>query len=191
VTFTTDRDIDSAAADVRDAVGSVANRLPDEADEPRVVKADSDSQPVLRIALTSDRLPTEDLTDLAERAVVDRLTTVSGVGEVTLNGARRYAIRVWLDNEALAARGLTTTDVEAALRQANVELPSGSLESSNRQLVVRVNSRLRTVGDFATSPSSSATATRSGCSSWPGWNGAWRTTARWCAPTARTRSPWE
>ena len=148
VTFTTDRDIDSAAADVRDAVGSVANRLPDEADEPRVVKADSDSQPVLRISLTSDRLSTEDLTDLAERAVVDRLTTVSGVGEVTLNGARRYAIRVWLDNEALAARGLTTTDVEAALRQANVELPSGSLESSNRQLVVRVNSRLRTVEDF-------------------------------------------
>ena len=81
MTFTTDRDIDSAAADVRDAVGSVVNRLPDEADEPRVVKADSDSQPVLRIALTSDRLPTEDLTDLAERAVVDRLTTVSGVAK--------------------------------------------------------------------------------------------------------------
>jgi len=116
VTFTTDREIDSAAADVRDAVGSVANRLPDEADEPQVVKADSDSQPVLRISLTSDRLAAEELTDLAERTVVDRLTTVSGVGEVTINGARRYAIRVWLDNEALAARGLTTTDVEAALR---------------------------------------------------------------------------
>jgi multidrug efflux pump len=148
VTFTTDRDIDSAAADVRDVVGSVANRLPDEADEPQVVKADSDSQPVLRISLTSNRLSTEELTDLAERVVVDRLTTVSGVGEVTINGARRYAIRVWLNNQALAARGLTTADVEAALRQANVELPSGSLESRNRQLVVRINSRLKTVEDF-------------------------------------------
>lgn len=148
VTFTTDRDIDSAAADVRDAVGSVTNRLPDEADEPRVVKADSDSQPVLRISLTSPRLSGEELTDLAERIVVDRLTTVSGVGEVTINGARRYAIRVWLDNEALAARGLTTTDVEAALLRANVELPSGRLESTSRQLVVRINSRLKTVEDF-------------------------------------------
>ncbi len=148
VTFTTDRDIDSAAADVRDAVGSVANRLPDEADEPQVVKADSDSQPVLRISLTSPSLSGEELTDLAERTVVDRLTTVSGVGEVTINGGRRYAIRVWLDNEALAARGLTTTDVEAALRQANVELPSGRLESASRQLVVRINSRLKTVEDF-------------------------------------------
>lgn len=148
ITFTTDRDIDAAAADVRDAVGSVANRLPDEADEPRVVKADSDSQPVLRISLTSDRLSAEDLTDLAERAVVDRLTTVSGVGEVTINGARRYAIRVWLDSEALAARGLTVAEVETALRQANVELPSGTLESASRQLVVRVNSRLKTVEEF-------------------------------------------
>ncbi len=133
---------------MRDAVGSVANRLPDEADEPRVVKADSDSQPVLRISLTSDRLSAEDLTDLAERAVVDRLTTVSGVGEVTINGARRYAIRVWLDSEALAARGLTVAEVETALRQANVELPSGTLESASRQLVVRVNSRLKTVEEF-------------------------------------------
>lgn len=148
ITFTTDRDIDSAAADVRDAVGSVASKLPDEADEPRVVKADSDSQPVLRISLTSERLSTADLTDLAERVAVDRLTTVSGVGEVTVSGARRYAIRVWLDNQALAARGLTTTDVETALRQANVELPSGSLESSGRELTVRVNSRLQTVEDF-------------------------------------------
>jgi multidrug efflux pump len=148
VTFTTDRNIDSAAADVRAAVGSVANRLPTEADAPQVVKADSNSQPVLRISLTSERLPTEDLTDLAERVVVDRLTTVTGVGEVTVNGARRYAIRVWLDNAALAARGLTVADVEAALRRANVELPSGSLESSHRQLVVRINSRLKTVENF-------------------------------------------
>ncbi len=148
ISFTTDRDIDSAAADVRDAIGSVANRLPEEADEPRVVKADSNSQPVLRLGLTSDRLSVEDLTDLAERAVVDRLATVSGVGEVTINGARRYAIRVWLDNEALAARGLTTTDVETALRQANVELPSGTLESQNRQLTVRINSRLKTAEEF-------------------------------------------
>jgi multidrug efflux pump len=148
ITFTAGRDIDSAAADVREAVGSLANRLPEEADEPRVVKADSDSQPVMRVSLTSDRLSGEDLTDLAERVVVDRLTTVSGVGEVTVSGARRRAIRVWLDSEALAARGLTVGDVETALRRANVELPSGRLESSNRQLAVRVDSRLKTIEEF-------------------------------------------
>jgi len=148
ITFTAGRDIDSAAADVREAVGSLANRLPEEADEPRVVKADSDSQPVMRVSLTSDRLSGEDLTDLAERVVVDRLTTVSGVGEVSVSGARRRAIRVWLDSEALAARGLTVGDVETALRRANVELPSGRLESSNRQLAVRVDSRLKTIEEF-------------------------------------------
>ncbi|MFO7640649.1 MAG: efflux RND transporter permease subunit [Candidatus Competibacteraceae bacterium] len=148
VVFSPERDIDSAAADVRDAVGAVANRLPDEADEPRVVKADSDSQPVMRISLTSDRLSAEELTRLAERVVLDRLTTVSGVGEATVFGARRQAIRVWLDNGALAARGLTVADVEAALRRANVELPSGSLESTHRQLLVRINSRLQTVDEF-------------------------------------------
>ena len=148
ITFTAGRDIDSAAADVREAVGSVASRLPEEADEPRVLKADSDSQPVMRVSLTSDRLSGEDLTDLAERVVVDRLTTVSGVGEVSVSGARRRAIRVWLDSEALAARGLTVGDVETALRRANVELPSGRLESSNRQLAVRVDSRLKTVEEF-------------------------------------------
>ncbi|MDG4554398.1 MAG: efflux RND transporter permease subunit [Candidatus Competibacter sp.] len=148
IAFTADRDIDSAAADVREAVGSVSNRLPEEADEPRVVKADSDSQPVMRVSLSSDRLSAEELTDLAERVVVDRLTTVSGVGEVTVSGARRRAIRVWLDNEALAARGLTVGDVETALRRANVELPSGRLESNSRQLAVRVDSRLKTIEEF-------------------------------------------
>ncbi|HHW77460.1 MAG TPA: efflux RND transporter permease subunit [Xanthomonadaceae bacterium] len=148
ITFVAGKDIDSAAADVRDVVGSVINRLPEEADAPQVVKADSDSQPVLRISLTSDRLSGVELTDLAERVVVDRLATVGGVGEVSVFGARRQAIRVWLDNEALAARGLTTADVEAALRRANVELPSGNLESDNRQLVVRVDSRLQEIQAF-------------------------------------------
>ena len=148
ITFTADRDIDSAAADVREAVGSVASRLPEDADEPQVIKADSDSQPVMRVSLSSERLSGEELTDLAERVVVDRLTTVSGVGEVTLSGARRRAIRVWLNSEALAARGLTVIDVEAALRRANVELPSGRLESSNRQLTVQVDSRLKDIEEF-------------------------------------------
>ncbi|HRF45639.1 MAG TPA: efflux RND transporter permease subunit [Candidatus Competibacteraceae bacterium] len=148
ITFVTGRNIDSAAADIRDAVGSVANRLPEDADEPRILKADSDSSPVMRISLTSDRRSGEELTDLAERRIVDRLTTVSGVGEVALSGARRYALRIWLNNEALAARGLTVSDVETALRQANVERPSGNLESRHRQLRVLVNSRLKTLEEF-------------------------------------------
>ncbi|MDQ2696721.1 MAG: efflux RND transporter permease subunit, partial [Pseudomonadota bacterium] len=146
--FDPSRNIDAATADVRDAVGEIANRLPADADEPRVVKADADSQPMMRVALTSDRLSAEELTDLAERAVVDRLATLTGVGDVEINGARRYAIRIWLDSSALAARSLSVSDVEDALRRANVELPSGRLESSTRQLVVRTDSRLRDIEAF-------------------------------------------
>lgn len=148
VIFNPDKDIDSAAADVRDAVGEVTGRLPDGADEPSIVKADSDSQPVMRIALTSQLRGSDELTDLAERVVADRLATVTGVGDVEINGERRYAIRIWLDSQALAARNLTVTDVEDALRRANVERPSGKLESASRQLVVRTDSRLNTVESF-------------------------------------------
>ncbi|HET6520116.1 MAG TPA: efflux RND transporter permease subunit, partial [Geminicoccaceae bacterium] len=148
VEFEASRTIDDAAADLREVVSRVASQLPDEADRPVVVKADSDAEPVMRLSILSDRLSPADLTDLAERVVVDRLSTVDGVGEVQINGERRYAIRIWLDRSAMAARNLTVEDVEGALRRNNLELPSGSLDSTSRQLTVRTDSRLSRIEDF-------------------------------------------
>ena len=104
VEFVTSRDIDQAANDVRDAVGRVLVDLPDEADTPEIVKTDSDAQPILRIAVISDRMTPADINDYASRFIVDRLSVLNGVAQVEIFGERRYAIRIWLNREALAAR---------------------------------------------------------------------------------------
>jgi multidrug efflux pump len=148
VIFEADKNIDAAAADLRDAVGEVAGDLPDDAGEPGVVKADTDSQPIMRLSLISPNRPPSELTDLAERVIVDRLSTVTGVGDVEISGQRRYAIRVWLDSGAMAARNLSVGEVQQALRRANIELPSGRLEAGQRQLMVRTDTRLRDLEAF-------------------------------------------
>ncbi|WP_158044344.1 efflux RND transporter permease subunit [Skermanella pratensis] len=148
VEFITSRDIDQAANDVRDAVGRVSIDLPDEADPPEIVKTDSDAQPIMRIAITSDRMTPADINDYASRFIVDRLSVLNGVAQVEIFGERRYAIRIWLNREALAARNLTVADVESALRRNNVELPAGELESVSRQFTIRTDTRLRTVDEF-------------------------------------------
>jgi multidrug efflux pump len=148
IEFETGVDIDVAANDVRDAVGRVRGELPDEADEPQVVKSDADADPVMRLAITSDRMTTAEITDYIDRFIADRIATLDGVANVELSGDRPFAMRIWLDRRALAARNLTVADVEAALRRANVELPAGEVESFNRQLTVRLNSRLASVEDF-------------------------------------------
>ena len=147
--FTATRDIDEATNDVREAIGTVLGELPEGAERPEVLKADIDAQPVLRLALTSEHLVAAELTDLAERVVVDRIATVPGVAQAEIFGQRRFAIRVWLDRRALAARGLTVQDVEVALRRSNIQLPSGRLEAPARQLSVRTDSRLRSPEDVA------------------------------------------
>lgn len=146
--FETSRDLDAAASDVRNAVGRVRGQLPDEADEPRVVKSDADADPVMRLAITSDRMSTAEITDYIDRFLADRIATVDGVADLQINGERPFAVRIWLDRRALAARQLTVADVEAALRRNNLELPAGEVESQDRQLTVRLNSRLRSIDDF-------------------------------------------
>jgi multidrug efflux pump len=148
VEFETGIDIDVAANDVRDAVGRVRGDLPEEADEPQVVKSDADADPVMRLAITSSRMTTAEITDYIDRFIADRLATVPGVASVDIAGDRPFAVRIWLDRRALAARNLTVADVEAALRRANIELPAGDVESDNRQLTVRLNSRLGSIEDF-------------------------------------------
>jgi multidrug efflux pump len=148
IEFEETRDIDSAASDVRDAVSRVVDRLPEEADPPRVIKADSDADPILRASLMSEIKTPEELTDIAERTIVDRLSTIDGVAEVQIDGNRRYSIRIWLDQEALAARNLTVVDVENAVRRNSLELPAGTLKSTERQFSVRTESRIADVETF-------------------------------------------
>ncbi|MFN3261853.1 MAG: efflux RND transporter permease subunit [Pikeienuella sp.] len=148
IEFETGRDVDIAANDVRDAVGRVTAQLPEEADQPQVVKSDADADPVMRLAITSTRMTTAEITDYVDRFVRDRLATIDGVANIQIYGERPFAVRIWLDRRALAARNLTVADVEAALRRNNVELPAGDVKSVERQLSVRLNSRLRSLDDF-------------------------------------------
>ncbi len=148
IEFDLSRDIDEAANDVRDRVARVLDSLPDEADPPQVAKQDSDARPSMYLNLTSDRLSSMELTDFAERYVVDRFASISGVAEARISGSGRPSMRIWLDRMALAARDLTVTDVESALRRENLELPAGRLESAELEFQVRIARSYQTADDF-------------------------------------------
>lgn len=148
IEFLLSRDVDAAANDVRDRVARTLARLPEQADAPVVAKVDGDARPILWIALVSDRFTGMELTDLARRRFVDRLAIVEGVASVIVSGERRAAMRIWLDRQALAARGLTVQDVEDAIRRENVELPGGRLEGTARELTVRTDTRLTRPEEF-------------------------------------------
>ena len=148
VEFALSRDVDAAANDIRDRVARVLDQLPQEADPPEVAKSDSTSEAVMYLNLSSDRHDGLQVTDYAERLLIDRLSTVPGVARVRLSGARRYAMRVWLDRESLAARSLTVADVENALRAENVELPAGRLESRSREFTLRTETGFIAEDDF-------------------------------------------
>jgi multidrug efflux pump len=137
--FTLERDIESAANDVRDAVSRVADRLPEEADPPQVAKVEADADVIIWIRVVQKGADALALTDYADRYISDRFSSIPGVAQVRLSGAQRYAMRIWLNNEALAARSLTVADVENALRRENLELPAGRLESKDRDFLLRVN----------------------------------------------------
>ena len=150
--FALDRDIDVAASDVRDRVSRVQGRLPDQADPPEVSKADSDSQPIMILFLRSSSMNRLELTDYADRNLLDRLATVPGVAQAQIYGEQRYAMRIWLDASAMGARGLTVSDVEQALTSQNVELPAGALESTDKDYTVRVARTYARPQDFAQLP---------------------------------------
>ena len=152
IEFSLDRDIDDAANDVRDRVARAQGRLPDQADPPEVSKADSDSSPIMILFLRSTTMNRLELTDYADRYLVDRFATVPGVAQVNIFGEQRYAMRVWLDPSAMAARGLTVNDVESALTSQNVELPAGALEAAQKDYTVRVARQYSTPEQFAQLP---------------------------------------
>jgi multidrug efflux pump len=148
VEFTLDRDLDSAANDVRERLSRVAQRLPLEADPPQITKVDSGEEPIVFLNVASSQRSMLEITDFMERYLVDQFATLEGVASVRMNGARRYAMRVWLSRENLAARQLTVADVENALNRENVQLPAGRLESREREFGLRTDTNLRTEQDF-------------------------------------------
>jgi multidrug efflux pump len=148
IEFLLQRDLDAAAADVRDKLSQIRAELPDDVDEPVIAKTAGQSEPIMWLTLQSDARDRLELTDYAERQLLDPFAVVPGVARVVVGGARRYAMRIWLDREAMAARGVTATDVADALRAENLELPAGRIESEARELTVRTLTRLRTADDF-------------------------------------------
>ena len=148
VEFELSRDIDDATNDIRDRVSRVLNNLPEEADPPEVRKADSDDRPIMWLNLTSQNLNRLELADFAQRQLVDRFSSINGVGRILVSGASDYAMRIWLDREAMAARQVTVSDVEQALRQENVELPAGTLKSLYRDFAIKVDRQYRASEDF-------------------------------------------
>ena len=149
VEFDVNRDVDAAANDIRDRVSGVLDNLPAETEPPDIQKASSDDDVIMWLNLSSDRLTVPALTDYAERYLLDRFSVLDGVARVRIGGKQSYAMRVWLDRNRLAARGLTVADVENALRSENVELPAGSIDSRERQFTVRIKRQFKTADEFS------------------------------------------
>ncbi len=152
ITFNLDRDLDAAANDVRDAVSRVTANLPDQADPPQIAKANADASPIIILNLTSTTLDPLQLADYADRYLVERMSTIDGVAQANLFGAKIYAMRIWLDANQMAARGVSVDDVENALNSQNLELPAGSLESASKDFTIRVARSYAKPEDFARLP---------------------------------------
>ncbi len=149
VRFRLEKDADNAAAEVRDRTARVRNRLPDAVDEPVIAKVEADASPVMWLAFSSETRSPLEINDLVNRIVKPRLQTVTGVADVPIYGERKYAMRVWLDPERLAAYRLTTQDVEDAIRRNNLELPAGRIESEQREFSVTSQTDLSTPAQFS------------------------------------------
>ncbi len=148
VRFKLEKSPDNAAADVRDRVSRVRGRLPDAADEPVIAKVEADATPTIWLAYTSDTMNPLELTELINRVVKPRLQTVPGVADIQIGGDRKYAMRVWLDPDRMAAYRVTVQDVEDALRRQNLEVPAGRIESQQREFNVTARTDLNTPAQF-------------------------------------------
>ena len=149
VRFRLEKDSDNAAAEVRDRTSRVRNRMPQAADEPVIAKVEADAFPVIWLAFTSDTLSGLQINDLVNRIVKPRLQTVTGAADVRIYGERKYAMRVWLDPDRLAAHRLTIQDAEDAIRRSNLEVPAGRIESTQREFSVTSQTDLATPAQFS------------------------------------------
>ncbi|MDR2036764.1 MAG: efflux RND transporter permease subunit [Bacteroidales bacterium] len=141
-------DMETAANDVRDRVSRVQNRLPRDCDPPTVAKADADANPIIMLAIRSEKRNQLELTDIADRLFKEQLQTISGISEISIYGEKRYAIRIALDPAKLSAYNLTAEDVRSQITAENVELPSGSIEGTAIDLTIRTLGLIRSPQEF-------------------------------------------
>ena len=149
VRFRLEKDADTAAAEVRDRTSRVRNRLPQAVEEPVIAKVEADAFPVIWLSFTSETMNPLAINDLVNRIAKPRLQTVTGAADVRIFGERKYAMRVWLDPDKLAAYKLTTQEVEDAIRRSNLEVPAGRIESTQREFSVTSQTDLSRPSQFS------------------------------------------
>jgi multidrug efflux pump len=140
--------LETAANDVRDRVSRAQRFLPRDCDPPTVAKADADANPILQIAIQSNKRSLLELSEIADLTVKERLQTIASVSAVSIWGEKRYAMRLWLDPVKMAGFGVTPIDVRNAVDRENVELPSGSIEGNTIDLSIRTMGLMRTSQEF-------------------------------------------
>jgi len=148
VEFELDQDVDLVANDVRDRVARARGDLPEDVEEPIVAKRDADASPILWIALYGGSYDQIQLSTMAETQIKDRLGKLAGVSDVIIGGEKRYAMRVWVDNDLLTAHLLTIADIAAALRRENVDIPSGRIEGADQEFTVRTLGEMHTPEEY-------------------------------------------
>ncbi len=152
LTFETGLDLDDATNDVRSSVARVLDNLPDGAKQPEIYKQSAGMRTTMWLSFSSDTMSDLELTDYADRYLTDTFSTVSGVGRVRLGGQRELSLRVWLDPLALAARDLTTQEVEQVLRKENVEFPAGRIESKDVDLTIKLDKAYQNLESYKSLP---------------------------------------
>jgi HAE1 family hydrophobic/amphiphilic exporter-1/multidrug efflux pump len=152
LTFQTGLDLDDATNDVRSSVSRVRDNLPEGAEQPEIYKQSAGMRTTMWLSFSSDTMSDLELTDYADRYLTDTFSTVSGVGRVRLGGQRELSLRVWLDPLALAARDLTTQEVEQVLRKENVEFPAGRIESKDVDLTIKLDKAYQNLENYKTLP---------------------------------------
>ncbi len=152
LTFETNLDLDDVANDVRSSVARVLDNLPDGAEQPEIFKQSAGMRTTMWLSFNSDTMTDLELTDYADRYLSDLFSTVDGVGRVRLGGERELSLRVWLDPLALAARDLTTQEVESVLRKENVEFPAGRIESKDVDLTIKLDKAYKNVESYKKLP---------------------------------------
>jgi len=152
LTFQTGLDLDDATNDVRSSVSRVRDNLPEGAKQPEIYKQSAGMRTTMWLSFSSDTMSDLELTDYADRYLTDTFSTVSGVGRVRLGGQRELSLRVWLDPLALAARDLTTQEVEQVLKKENVEFPAGRIESKDVDLTIKLDKAYQNLESYKTLP---------------------------------------
>ena len=152
LTFENNLDLDDVANDVRSSVARVLDNLPDGAEQPEIFKQSAGMRTTMWLSFNSDTMTDLELTDYADRYLTDLFSTVDGVGRVRLGGERELSLRVWLDPLALAARDLTTQEVETVLRKENVEFPAGRIESKDVDLTIKLDKAYKNLESYKKLP---------------------------------------